>query len=103
MGPLLQVTDLTFSYDPKAEPLLRNITFACSAGKIYGLFGNNGSGKTTLFNIICGFTHLTAGQISYYGGAPALLSPPRICFFGVVWLGHFKFRHSLTISRFSTT
>jgi len=81
MPPLLRVSGLTFSYDPEAEPLLRGVTFECNTGKIYGLFGNNGSGKTTLFNIICGLTRHTAGQIDYYGGVPSSLSPSNICSF----------------------
>ena len=41
---------LSKSYGKKE--VLRDITFAFEAGKIYGLLGRNGAGKTTLFNCV---------------------------------------------------
>ena len=78
--PLLQVSGLTFGYGD--EPLLRDISLECRAGRIYGLFGNNGSGKTTLFNLICGFLKYRVGEIRYYEEIPPSQDPLVVCSFG---------------------
>ncbi|MFD2599256.1 ATP-binding cassette domain-containing protein [Sphingobacterium corticis] len=36
------------------NPVLQNISFEFSAGKVYGMVGQNGAGKTTLFRCLAG-------------------------------------------------
>jgi ATP-binding cassette subfamily B protein len=46
------VRDLTFSYTPDGEPMLKNISFEIEAGKILAIVGRTGSGKSTMLNIL---------------------------------------------------
>ncbi len=52
-----------------------HVSFEVPSGIILGLIGPNGSGKTTLFNLITGFSDITAGQVYLadrpIGGLPA--------------------------------
>lgn len=52
-----------------------HVTFEMPRGIILGLIGPNGSGKSTLFNLITGFSEITAGQVFFndrpIGGLPA--------------------------------
>jgi ABC-2 type transport system ATP-binding protein len=47
--------------------VLHDINLTMEEGKIYGLIGRNGSGKTVLMKCICGFLHLTSGEIRVLG------------------------------------
>lgn len=51
---LIQVTDLTFSYDGSADDVLRDVTFRIDTDWKLGLIGRNGKGKTTLLNLFMG-------------------------------------------------
>jgi len=42
-----------------------SLDFHVEEGKIVGLIGPNGSGKTTLFNVISGFYHPEAGELTF--------------------------------------
>ena len=47
----------------KKQPILKNISINFEEGEIHGLVGRNGSGKTMLMKCICGFVHVTEGEI----------------------------------------
>ena len=47
----------------KKQPILKNISINFKEGEIHGLVGRNGSGKTMLMKCICGFVHVTEGEI----------------------------------------
>ncbi len=51
---LIQVNDLTFSYEGSAEDVLKNVTFNIDTDWKLGLIGRNGKGKTTLLNLFMG-------------------------------------------------
>ncbi|WP_407048913.1 ABC transporter ATP-binding protein [Methyloraptor flagellatus] len=51
------------------------VTTKVEAGELVGLIGPNGAGKTTLFNLISGFTTLTAGSVRFKGEAIDGLKP----------------------------
>ena len=51
------------------------VTTRVEAGELVGLIGPNGAGKTTLFNLISGFTTLTAGSVRFKGEAIDGLKP----------------------------
>ena len=64
--PLLEVKDLSFSYDGKKQ-ILKNINFTLHDGEMISIVGKNGAGKTTLSNIICGFYQPVNGELLYGG------------------------------------
>ena len=54
------------------------VTTRVEAGELVGLIGPNGAGKTTLFNLISGFTPLSAGAVRFKGEPIQGLKPHRI-------------------------
>lgn len=48
-------------------PIIKNVSYTFTSGKIYGLFGRNGSGKSVLLKLICGFYMPTSGSILFDG------------------------------------
>jgi len=50
---------------------LRGVDMSIPAGQIVGLLGPNASGKTTLLKIAAGLLQPSAGQLRYFGNAPA--------------------------------
>lgn len=58
----IQIENLSFSYDESA-PLLKNISFTLSSGRVISILGPNGAGKTTLLNCIAGLFKPAEGSI----------------------------------------
>ncbi|MBO4902960.1 MAG: ABC-F type ribosomal protection protein [Lachnospiraceae bacterium] len=50
----ISVSDLTFTYEGSADPVLENVTFHLDTDWKLGLIGRNGKGKTTLLNLFLG-------------------------------------------------
>lgn len=48
----IQIKNLTFAYDDKSEPALKNINLTVEAGTILAVVGRTGSGKSTLMNLL---------------------------------------------------
>ena len=63
---ILNVSDLSFSYDEKSE-VLSDINFSIYKGEMLSVVGKNGAGKSTLFSIVCGFLTPTKGLITFNG------------------------------------
>lgn len=57
------VENISYSYDPKADPALKNINAKISSGKITGVVGPDGAGKTTLLRLMAGLLLPTQGTI----------------------------------------
>ena len=57
--------------------VLRGLTLAVPAGRIFGLLGPNGAGKTTTLNLILGFLRADAGTVRVGGFDPAA-EPARV-------------------------
>jgi len=73
-GPLLEVKNLTVSYEPKLHrPLnaVNDVSFTIAPGEFVGLIGESGSGKSTLANAILRLVErpgrIAAGQIMFDG------------------------------------
>lgn len=60
---MLQVSDLSFHYDPHMA-ILNNLSFYISDGEIVGLLGKNGVGKTTTLKLILGLLPIEKGTIT---------------------------------------
>ncbi len=61
----LEVHDLTVAY--RRRPVLWNIDFQTTEGKLVGIVGPNGAGKTTLIKAILGLVPLASGKVEIYG------------------------------------
>lgn len=64
-NPIIEVHDLTVSYDKK--PVLWNVDFTIPAGALVGIIGPNGAGKSTLIKAIMGLLPLSSGHTELFG------------------------------------
>ena len=64
---LIELRDVTFTYDNNKEPILSHINLIIRPGEKLALVGLNGAGKTTLVKLLCGFYHPTEGEILVNG------------------------------------
>ena len=62
---MLEIKNLTFSYNKKEKPVLKDVSLSLNAGEIGILLGKNGSGKTTLFKNILGLLSPNSGSILF--------------------------------------
>ena len=65
--PVIEVTSLTKIYDPKAGPVLDDISLTVGKGSIHGIIGRSGAGKSTLVRCLNGLVSPTSGRI-FVGG-----------------------------------
>ncbi|MDX2100743.1 MAG: urea ABC transporter ATP-binding subunit UrtE [Leptolyngbyaceae cyanobacterium bins.59] len=61
--PLLNVSDITVSYDQ--TPVLFNVSISLDKGDIACLLGRNGVGKTTLLRSVIGLNKVLSGEIVF--------------------------------------
>jgi ABC-2 type transport system ATP-binding protein len=64
----IEVHDLHKTYD--GQPVLRGVSFAVSAGEIFGIAGRNGAGKTTTVEILQGLRRRDRGRVEVLGLDP---------------------------------
>ena len=64
--PLLQIRDISFSYDG-IRPILSHVSMDICAGEIVSVVGKNGAGKSTLSKILTGFIKPDAGTVTMEG------------------------------------
>lgn len=63
---LLQIRDLTYSYDGEKNAL-ENVSFDVKRGEFVSILGKNGSGKSTITKLIMGVVDPDAGNIDFDG------------------------------------
>ena len=63
----IEVSHLSFGYQPEAAPVLRNISFQVKPGQFVAIVGSSGCGKSTLFRLLLGFEKPDSGGIYYDG------------------------------------
>ena len=78
--PRLRVSDVTVRFGGLTA--LEAVSFDVPAGEVVGVIGPNGAGKTTLFNVVCGFTPPTTGEIAL-DGKPFHPRPHRLTRHGI--------------------
>ncbi len=66
-NPIIEFSNVSFSYDRTAENVLQNISFKINKGQVTGIIGSTGAGKSTLINLIARFYDVTEGTVSYNG------------------------------------
>jgi ABC-2 type transport system ATP-binding protein len=68
MTPAVTVKNLRKSYD--GTEAVRDVSFEIQTGEVFGLLGPNGAGKTTTVEILEGYRHRDAGEVSVLGHDP---------------------------------
>ena len=59
--------NVTFRYQGKESPALKNVSFTIPSGKTVALVGRSGSGKSTIANLITRFYEIESGHITIDG------------------------------------
>lgn len=59
----IEFRNVTFNYESRKEPALKDISFSVPAGKTIALVGRSGSGKTTITNLLTRFYDISQGEI----------------------------------------
>lgn len=63
---LIEVTNLTFSYDKKVN-VIDGVSFSVESGKYISIIGHNGSGKSTFAKLLIGLLEVQGGSIKAFG------------------------------------
>lgn len=61
--PALSFRDVTFSYEPGAEPVISRLSAEIQKGEFVSLIGPSGCGKSTLFRMVNQLLPVTSGEI----------------------------------------
>jgi putative ABC transport system ATP-binding protein len=62
---VLTLTNVTYQYDGARKFVLKNVSAAFDAGKVYAIVGKSGSGKSTLLSLMAGLDTCTDGVIQH--------------------------------------
>lgn len=62
-GVKLEVKNLSYQYDPFAQPIFANLDLEIAPGESVAIVGPSGAGKTTLLKVMCGLLTPTTGHI----------------------------------------
>ncbi|RYZ13221.1 MAG: ABC transporter ATP-binding protein [Comamonadaceae bacterium] len=62
---------------------LDGVDLTVEAGEVFGIIGPNGAGKSTLFDILCGITRPSAGEVELFGHSIAQVRPHEVARMGV--------------------
>lgn len=72
---LMEISDLSFGFDPKEAPLIAGLSFYIEKRDRIGVIGRNGKGKTTLLNLL-------AEELSPLGGKVRCHRDLKLAYFG---------------------
>lgn len=64
---LMEVNDLSFSFDRESGPLIDGLIFSVGKKDRIGIIGKNGKGKTTLLNLLAKELKTETGSVSHHG------------------------------------
>ncbi|KXT13079.1 hypothetical protein AC579_4902, partial [Pseudocercospora musae] len=62
-GATVELQNITFAYDTKQKPILRDLSFLVAEGEHIAIVGPSGCGKTTILSLLQCFYAPTSGQI----------------------------------------
>ncbi len=65
--PIIQVNNVTFTYEEAAEPALQNVSMDVRKGEFLAVLGHNGSGKSTLAKLLNALYVPTEGKVTVCG------------------------------------
>ena len=63
MANVLTLNNVTYKYDGTKKNVLKGVSAAFEAGKVYAIVGKSGSGKSTLLSLIAGLDVCADGKI----------------------------------------
>ena len=64
---MLELKDVTYSYQNKSEAILSKVNYRFEKGKFYSIIGQSGAGKTTLLSLLAGLDYPKKGQVLFNG------------------------------------
>jgi putative ABC transport system ATP-binding protein len=64
MDSLVQLTDVSKSYDSDGVPAVAHVSLAVASGESVAIMGPSGSGKSTLLNLIAGLDRPSSGTVT---------------------------------------
>ncbi|HYX60866.1 MAG TPA: ABC transporter ATP-binding protein [Streptosporangiaceae bacterium] len=67
MDALVQLSDVTKTYENDGAPAVAHVTMTVSPGESVAVMGPSGSGKSTLLNLIAGLDRPTGGEVAVGG------------------------------------
>ena len=70
--PIIEVNDVTFSYDKQTAATLSNVSLTITPGSFIAIAGPTGSGKSTLIDLILGINSPDSGGISISDQSPSV-------------------------------
>ncbi len=74
----LELRNVTFGYPGAEAPVLNDVSFTSSPGKITAIIGSTGSGKTTLVNLVPRLVDVTGGAVLVDGVDVRELEPDAL-------------------------
>ncbi len=93
---LLEINQLTKTFDAGRVKALAGVSLQLAAGKIYSILGESGSGKTTLARLIAGLERADEGSITLGGSLISSIAthlPPEKRPIGFVFQSYALFPH----------
>ena len=76
-APGVRVTDLTFAYEGRPEPVLSGLSFDFLPGKMTVITGPTGEGKSTLAQLLLALLVPSSGRLELYGATSGLSDSDR--------------------------
>ena len=64
---MLELKDVTYSYQNKSEAVLSKVNYRFEKGKFYSIIGQSGAGKSTLLSLLAGLDYPKKGQVLFNG------------------------------------
>ncbi|GAA1068999.1 ABC transporter ATP-binding protein [Kitasatospora nipponensis] len=76
--PALELTDLAFAHQARAEPVLGGLTLTLAEGEHLAVVGPSGIGKSTLADLLAGLAEPTRGTVRLRGRPLARIAPGEL-------------------------
>lgn len=64
---LLELKNISYSYEEGKKKILNNVNMKFESGKMYGIIGKSGAGKSTLLSLLSGLEESKLGDVLYQG------------------------------------
>jgi len=78
LEPILEIQDLSFSYDGSSEKIFSHLNLKVTAGEFLLVKGPSGQGKSTLLRLICRLQQPCGGSIRYRGREITKIAPSEL-------------------------